>query len=526
MIICGLNVRAQIHSSKPKLVVGIVVDQMRYDLLTRFQMNYSEGGFKRLMARGFTAENMQYNYAPTITGPGHSSIYTGTTPAIHGIAANNWYEDNRNVYCSEDTSVSAVSGTQKAGQMSPRNLLTTTVTDQLKLFTSGKSRIYGVALKDRGAILPAGHLADGVFWYDGKSGNWMTSSFYKNAFPSYITTYNKSYRIYDYMSQGWKLMKPLNKYFSNDLTNDYEEDAFKIKSTTFPYIFKATDYNEDIKTTPYGNSMTTDISLEILKNEKLGLGITTDFLAISYSSTDYIGHSFGPYSMETEDCYYRLDAEIAKLLDALDIQLGKDNYWLFLTADHGIQDIPAMSTQMSISAGSFKNEDLTKKINHSLALKFPDQKIVAKVANDQIYLTEENIERSEEIASYLRNTLTNYHEGIAGFFSFEHLASSSIPFEIREKLIKGYKRGRSGHISILLEPGWMTGHGPKGTTHASPYSHDSHVPFLFYGKGTQKKSSSQPYQITDIAPTLSYLLGILYPNGCIGKPIPELDYLK
>lgn len=519
----------QIKSDKPKLIVGIVVDQMRYDILHRLEHNFGDNGLKRLMYRGFSAENMQYNYVPTYTGPGHASIYTGSVPAIHGIAANDWIENKSNKrYCTQDEFVKAVGGDSKAGKMSPQNMKTTTITDQLKLFTNNQSKVIGIALKDRGAILPAGHMANAAYWYDGKTGNWMTSSFYTDKLPLWVDKFNAQHHPAKLMQQQWNLLLSKEKYTYHNHDNEPWEEANFGKSTpTFPYTFDTQKYNSDIRYTPYGNTLTTNFAVEALQAENLGRNVSTDFLAISYSSTDYVGHATGPYSLETEDTYYRLDSDIAQLLDALDRQMGKDNYWIFVTADHGVQDAIGYSQAHRIPAIGFSEDKIRTILNQYLQSKLHIANAIRDITNEQIYLESTLTISSTDIARTLNTISSDSVQGIAGFYSFESLGDYALPHILREKINNGYSRNRSGDIYILLEPNGMNQYRTgKGTTHGSPYTHDSHIPFLFYGKGVKAAHSSRPYHITDIAPTISYLLGMLHPNGCIGTPISELDYLK
>lgn len=514
-------------SPPPKLIVGIVVDQMRYDFLTRFQSNFSENGFKRLMTKGFFAENMHFNYAPTVTGPGHASIYTGTVPAIHGIAANDWLQNgDSTMYCTEDKSVQGIGGDPKSGKMSPKNLLVTTITDQLRLYSNKESKVIGIALKDRGAILPAGHLGNGAYWFDGKTGNWITSDYYMSKLPNWVMEYNSLKRPAELLKSNWDLLLAKENYlYTKQDSNGWEELKFQKETPTFPYRFNSEKRNSDIRFTPFGNTLTNELAIAAIKKENLGRGAGIDFLALSYSSTDIVGHDFGPYSLEIEDTYYRLDRDIANLLSELDAQLGRDQYWIFLTADHGVQDVPGFSRSHKIPAGTIIEKELKSNLNSYLFNLYGIENSIKQVKNEQLYVNEQLASKTNEIASNLNKFLANKLEGIRGFYSFDKLQESPLPYSVKEKMINGFYPNRSGDIAVLLQPNWMS-HGQRGTTHGSPYSHDTHIPFLFYGKGVKPTSSSSPYKIVDIAPTLSYLLGILQPNGCIGHPIKELEYLK
>lgn len=286
---------AQTNTSKPKLVVGIVVDQMRWDYLYRYQDRYTQNGFNRLLNEGFSNENTYIPYLPTYTAIGHSTIYTGSVPAIHGITGNDFImqDSGQSMYCTQDDSVQTVGGTGKVGQMSPKNLLTSTVTDQLKLATNFRSKVYGVSIKDRGGILPAGHFADAAFWFDGDTGNWVTSTFYMNELPGWLNKFNDK-KLTDKYLKEWKPLYPINTYKQSIADkNNYEQTYKGQEHSVFPYNLAKLKKDNGlglIRSTPYGNTLTKDIALAILENEKLGqneAGIT-DFLAVSFSSTDYV----------------------------------------------------------------------------------------------------------------------------------------------------------------------------------------------------------------------------------------------
>ena len=302
-------------AQQPKLVVGIVVDQMRYDYLYSFSNKYGNGGFRRLLNDGFLCKNAQYNYVPTFTGPGHASIYTGTTPAIHGIAANEWYDKKtkKEIYCTQDKNVKPVGSTSDAGLMSPANLDATTVGDEIKIASNNKAKVVGISLKDRSSILPAGHAADGAYWFDGSTGNFITSTFYRNELPKWLNDFNDKKLAKHYLEKGWNALLPIDKYTESlPDENAFEKAPNKKDKPVFPYDFKKQlDENkfDIIRSTPWGNSLTKDIAIAAIEGEDLGGDTICDMLCISFSSTDYVGHSFGPKSIELEDTYIRLDIE-------------------------------------------------------------------------------------------------------------------------------------------------------------------------------------------------------------------------
>ena len=309
----------------PKLVVGIIVDQMRYDYLTRFYGQFGDDGFKRLINEGFNCKNNHFNYAPTTTGPGHTSVYSGTTPATHGVIANNWYNKTtgKDVYCAGDDKYASVGTEADAGKMSPHRMVVTTVTDQLRLATQMKGKTIAVAIKDRGAVLPGGHTANAAYWYHGdEEGKFITSTFYMPKLPKWVDEFNTSNAAEKY-KKPWSTLKPIGSYLESGNDDNIYEGLFEgEKSSVFPHdlpkLWDANGKFSILSVTPFGNSLTADFAIAALQGENLGSDDTTDFLAVSFSSTDYVGHKYGVNSKEIEDVYLRLDEDLARLLDALD----------------------------------------------------------------------------------------------------------------------------------------------------------------------------------------------------------------
>ncbi|WP_042249682.1 alkaline phosphatase family protein, partial [Jejuia pallidilutea] len=355
-VVFTLPISAQ--EDNPKLVVGIVVDQMRYDYLTRFDKKFGENGFKRMMREGFNCKNNHFNYVPTYTGPGHASIYTGTTPKYHGIIGNNWYDKDikKMVYCAGDTTVNSVGTAAASGLMSPHRMLTTTFADENRLFTQMRGKTIGVSIKDRGAILPAGHSANAAYWFQGgQEGNWISSTFYMDALPKWVNNFNNSKKAESYI-KDWNTFYDIETYTESGADLNNFEGKFKGKETaTFPYNLKALSKKNGgfniLKTTPYGNSLTADFALAAIDGEGLGQDNITDVLTVSFSSTDYVGHKFGVNSKEIEDTYIRLDKDLERFFAALDEKVGKGEYVVFLTADHGAIDVPAYLQSAKIPAG-------------------------------------------------------------------------------------------------------------------------------------------------------------------------------
>ncbi|MFN7419526.1 MAG: alkaline phosphatase family protein, partial [Flavobacterium sp.] len=325
---------------RPKLVVGIVVDQMRMEYLYRFHNDFTETGFKRLMRQGYTFHNAHFNYMPTYTAPGHASVYTGTTPSVHGIVSNEWFSRStgKERYCTDDASVTPLGeGAGKEGLMSPKNLKATTITDELRMATQFQGKVIGLSIKDRGAILPAGHFANWAFWYN-KSGQFISSSFYGAQLPNWVTAFNAQKGYMKYLNEGWKLYKAPEVYNESDPDDSpYEGKLYGVEKPVFPYDLKAMYEKNDagvLRATPFGNDYLAEFAKKAIENENLGKDAITDFLAVSFSSTDYVGHIMGARSMELQDTYLRLDQTISDFLDFLDKTVGKNQYLVFLTADH------------------------------------------------------------------------------------------------------------------------------------------------------------------------------------------------
>jgi predicted AlkP superfamily pyrophosphatase or phosphodiesterase len=517
-------------SSKPKLIVGIVVDQMRNDYIYRYWNRYGNGGFKRLVNDGYYCKNAHYNYIPTFTGPGHSSIYTGTTPRTHGIIANDWFvkTNGKEMYCTQDTAVKSVGSNSKAGWMSPKNQLTSTIGDELKMTSNKKAKVFGVALKDRSSILPAGHAANGAFWFDESTGDFISSTWYMNELPDWVKKFNEKKLAKTYLEKGWTTMYYPESYTSSiSDDNNYELIPNKQEKPVFPYFYKS--YLEKnnvgiIRSTPYGNSITKDIAIECLKNEQLGKDEVTDLFCISFSSTDIVAHSYGPRSVEVEDIYLRLDKDLEELLNALDKEVGKNNYTIFLTADHGGADVPSHLMDNKIPAGYLKETKLTNEVKKYFQTNYGDTSLLANISNEQVFLNEKKIEDlklnkdevEQKLASYLV-TIT----GIAEAYPSKILKYNSFENNDYKALLQnGYNHKLSGNVCFIFNPAWMD-FAEKGTTHGAGYNYDTHVPVLFYGNGIKKGSSFNYIGITQIAPTICELLQINQPNGCVSNPLND-----
>ncbi len=541
--------------SRPKLVVGIVVDQMRYDYIYRYWSKYGNDGFRRLLGEGFSYESCNYNYVPTYTGPGHTSVYTGTTPATHGIVGNNWYEreTGHTTYVTEDKTVQAVGGTAAAGQMSPRHLLATTITDELRLATNFQSKVIGVCIKDRGSILPAGHAASAAYWYDGSNGAFISSTFYTPTLPDWVTKFNAAGHAAEYLAQPWNTLRPIAEYTESTADDVPWESAFKGEakpvfphdlpalSATPPAAVKATERasgekqpaaptrNLDlIRSTPFGNSLTTDFAIETLRAEQMGQRGQTDFLALSFSSTDYVGHQFGTTAIETEDTYLRLDRDLARLLDAIDKQVGRGQALVFLTADHAADQAAGFLEAHRLPGGGMGTFIVRDTVQCALTRRFGPGNWIVDFENQQVYLNRQLIaEKKLELAKVQNEVaeILRLQPHIAQAISATDLQRNAWPVGLGMYQANGFYAPRSGDVLFVMSPGWLEAYGypvVKGTTHGASWAYDTHVPLLFWGWHVKHGESVAPVKIVDIAPTVARYLHIQEPSGCSGVPLEEV----
>jgi arylsulfatase A-like enzyme len=528
----------QSEADRPKLVVGIIVDQMRQEYLYRFYNKFGDGGFKRLMNDGFMLKNAHYNFVPTWTAPGHASVYTGTTPAVHGVIGNDWFDKdlNKRVYCVKDEKVATVGSVSfEEGNMSPHRLISTTITDELKFSTQKRAKVIGLSIKDRGAILPAGHMADAAYWFDKVSGRFITSTFYMNKLPVWVENFNKLGLAEKYSSKVWTPLLPLEQYTESwPDVNPYEGKISGAEKASFPYdvaaMKKVHGNYEALSETPFSDDLLTDMAKATLDGEKLGQDEWTDFLCISYSAPDKLGHDVGPYAVELEDLYIRLDKNLEDFLKKLDQSVGNQNYIVFLTADHAVSDVPQYMIDNKISGGALSTGDIGKKLNDYLKSYFPGKELIRDIFNEQIFLNHEAFSDDPKkggvdllVATELISGYLLQEKGIASVYSKSLIRQGDFnEGGHKGMVIRGYHPKRSGDIAFVLEPHWIDFGKFQGADHSSPYAYDTHVPVLFYGKGIKKGSSVQYHAITDIAPTLSVMLKTKFPSGCVGQPIAEL----
>jgi len=516
---------------KPKLIVGIVVDQMRNDFISRYWEKYGDGGFKRLVNGGYYCKNTHFNYVPTYTGPGHASVYTGATPAVHGIIANYWYEISRGkgTYCVADSTVKPLGIPDvETARRSPRYMKTNTITDALRMSSEFESKVIGISVKDRGAILPAGHSANGAYWYNGASGKWISSSYYMPELPEWVVGFNDQELPAKYLSKPWETLLPIESYTESlPDKNPYEGVYPGEEHPVFPHDLPAITAEVGLSilgNTPFGNTLTSEFAKAAVDAEALGQGSATDFLAISFSCTDKVGHQFGPRAIETEDTYLRLDKDLEELLIHLDMKVGKGNYLVFLTADHGVAEVPAHMMAHKMPGGYFEPRELKRSIGQIATDLFGSDEIIASVSNTQVFLDPTYMEKNKLEQKQVEEELVKAilkMDGIAGAIRGEDLLTGNFGEGFYTLVQNGYHPKYSGNIMLLLQPGWLE-YEHTGSSHGSSYAYDTHVPLVWYGAGISHGSNHHYTTITQIVPTLAAMLDIELPMGSSNEPIEPI----
>ena len=515
---------------RPKLVVGLVVDQMRWDYLYRYYDRYApDGGFRRLLTKGFSCDNTFINYLPSYTACGHTALFTGSVPAIHGITGNEWWEvvDKKSMYCVQDDGVTGVGTNAKAGQMSPKNLQVTTIGDELRLATNFRGKVIGVAFKDRGAILPAGHAANGAYWYEPASGKFISSSYYINELPKWVNDFNDKKLPDTYFQRGWNTMYPIGTYHQSTKDEQvYEGKPFGKENKGFPYDLKRyTGKSYGMLTyTPYGNTLTREMAVAAINAEGLGTDSITDLITISFSTPDYIGHSFGPNSIEAEDNYLRLDKDLGELFKFLDNKVGKGQYLVFISADHAAAHVPGFMAEHHLPGGTVNGSIYKKGIDSVLKEKYGNYNLIIAEENMQLFYDHRLMDSLKLNRDDVTKTIIDYlsvQKGIARVVDISKVMTSTIPEKMRTLMANGYYPTRCGDVQYVMTPGFFTG-GSTGTTHGSMFPYDTHIPLVWYGWNIKPGRTTRETYMTDVAPTIAALLRIQMPSGTVGAVISEV----
>jgi len=525
---------AYIPPDKPRLVVGIVVDQMRYDQLERLRDRFGENGIRRLLNEGTYYKNAGYDYMLTQSAPGHATIATGSEPSLHGITSDSWYVllKNEMLYCTQDNTVNPVGGSYESGMHSPVNLLSSTFSDELAIASGGKARIYSIGMRESSAILSGGHSAKGAYWYDNTTGTWMSSTWYGDSLPAWVNDFNALKYPESLLNSIWTPLKDPSNYGDCLPDSNNFEQGFNGRNY-FPYDLKKMstkgflnskkDYAL-LRETPYGNSYTADFAIRLMKEEGLGKDDVTDFLSISFSATDNIGHRFGPTSVEAADAIYRLDEDIARILKYLNDSLGKKNVLVYFTAAHGVSEIPAILEKNRISAGYFRQNQALQLLKSYLNAVYGQGDWVKGYFEKQVFLNRVLIEDAkiplEEIQKKVARFLVQF-SGVASAYPYSAFEANDFGNGHLKRIVNNFTPQRSGDVIITLNPGWVE-KNDYVTDHNSPYEYDSHVPLIWYGWAVNRATVTRKVNITDIAATLSSLCKVPFPNACTGEPMSEL----
>ena len=537
LIIVRLNLSSQtayIPPEKPKLIVGIVVEQMRYDQLEKFKDRFAENGIRRMLNEGTSFRNASYEYMLTQSAPGHATISTGAEPAINGITSDYWYVPLKNelIYCTQDNQVDPVGGSYESGLHSPVNLLSSSFSDELLMATNNKAKVFSIGIRESSAILSAGHSANGVYWYDDKSGTWMSSTWYMDSLKTWVRDFNALMLSEGYLSNQWTLLKDRSAY-SDCLPDSSSFETGFNKKNYFPYDLKKLsttgllnskrDYSL-LKETPFGNTFTSDFAIRLIREEKLGKDDITDFISICYGSTDNIGHRFGPSSVETGDAILRLDRDIGRLLNYLNDSIGKRNVLVYFTSAHGVSEIPSVLEKNRIPSGYFRQTQAIQLLKSYLNAIYGQGDWVKGYSEKQIFLNRTLIEDAkiplEEVQKRVSRFMVQF-TGIASAYPFTAFEANDFGNGHLKRIVNSFTPQRSGDVIITLNPGWVE-RNDYVTDHNSPYEYDSHVPLIWYGWTVNRASVTRKVNLCDLAATLSSLCKIPYPNASSGDPLLEL----
>jgi len=528
---CGAkhpNESATAQPRKVRLVVGIVIDQFRYDYLTRFEDLFGEGGFRRLLHDGAVFTNANYIHTPTFTACGHATFMSGGTPALNGIVGNEWYdrESKQKVTSVSDSSVQLLGGKEGGTGASPIKMLGSTVGDQLRFSNADQSKVIGISLKDRSAILPAGKHPNGAYWFDKTTGTFVSSTYYFNDLPAWVKKFNQEHPASKYFGAKWEKLLPEAAYQRSQPDNSsYEWSDF---GKTFPYTVNGgvdklgARFYEQFETTPFANEYTAAFAKAAIENEKLGQGEQTDLLTVSFSANDLLGHNYGPYSHEVEDMTLRTDRILADFFSYLDQRIGLANTIIVLTADHGVGPIPEYARDLKFG-GRVPSKAITEAIQQALDKQFGPDKWITSFVNNNVYFDDETIARRKTDRAEVERVASSAVlkvPGMGACFTKSQLLSGQLPIHpIARSVANGFFAPRSGDLIVVSQPFFLIGNDT--TSHGTPHSYDTHVPVIFYGAGITPGSYLAPSSPADIAPTLAALLKIEPPSSYTGRILSE-----
>ncbi len=527
---------AYLPPDKPRLVIGIVVEEMKYDQLEKFRDRFGEDGIKRLINEGTYFRNSSFKYMLTQSAPGHATISTGTEPAYHGITSDNWYVPLKNelIYCTKDIDVDPVGGSFESGLHSPVNLQASTFTDELKMATNNASKVYAVGIKESSAILSAGHAADAAYWFDNSTGTWMSSTYYLKELPAWVSDFNAMRFPDTYLDGTWSLYKSADNYADCLPDSNAYEKGFDGRNY-FPYDLKKIRSKSNssfkngyslLRETPFANTLTTNFAIRLIQKEHLGQDDETDFISICYSATDNIGRRFGPSSVEMGDAILRLDNDIQTLLKFVNDSIGKKNVLIYFTSAHGISEVPTVLQKRRIPAGYFKQYQALQLLRTYLNAVYGEGNWVKGYSDRQVFLNRTLIEDArlslDEVQKKVARFLVQF-TGVTAAYPYSAFEANDYSNGNLKRIINNFSPQRSGDVILVLNPGWVEVEGDDITNSNSPYEYDSHVPLIWYGWSVNRAVVTRDVNMTDIAATLSSLCKIPYPNACTGTPLYELS---
>jgi predicted AlkP superfamily pyrophosphatase or phosphodiesterase len=524
------NPRPAKGSRKPKLVLGIVIDQFRYDYLTRFEDLFGEGGFRRLLTNGAVFTNANYIYLPTVTAPGHATFMSGSIPALDGIISNEWFEreTDRRVESVTDDDVKPLGGGKNALPRSPKRLIGSTLGDQLKLASAGKSKVVGIALKDRAAILPAGKNPDGAYWFDTGNGEFISSTYYFPELPAWVKRFNQTNRPDKYFGAKWEKLLP-DAAYERSLPDDTPFEKYRF-GNKFPHVINGGEekpgskFYDQFDESPFSVDYTAAFAKAAIEGEGLGQDDYTDLLTVSFSTIDFLGHYVGPYSQEIEDLTLRTDRTLADLFSYVDRKVGLANTIVVLTADHGVAPIPEHAKAMGLVSGRVDVKTIPDAVQKALDEKFGHDTWIRDAVAGNIYFDYKTLDRRQVKREDVERTACDAVMKVVGvadcYTRTQLLAKQLAPGLISTRVLNDFFPERNGDLVFVLKPYYMV-RADEGTTHGSPYSYDTHVPIIFYGYGIVPGSYAGVSSPADIAPTLSTLLKLEPPSSSVGRVLTE-----
>ncbi len=518
---------------KPKLVVQVVVEQMRYDLLQRYWDRFSDKGFKRLVNEGTLCKDAYYDYMVTESAPGYATIATGSNPSEHGIVSDDWYVRLRNAtqFCVDDPKLDDRFTNFDENKYSPKQIIGSTLGDELRASNYKRSKVISISIKNYASVLSGGYLANAAYWMDENTADWVSSTYYMDSLPRWVRDFNKKELVPLYLSREWNTLNPIGSYQQSLADNNSYETGFSNHQRTFPYNLKLlslTEGSKVIKYTPYGNSYAASLAVAAIIFEELGKDSYPDLLTISFATTGYVTDLFGVRSVELEDVYLRLDKEISHLLNVLDDRVGKENVIVVLTSDRGISDHPDFNKEIGVPTGEFDSQKAIFLLNSYLKAIYGRTGWVKHYSDKQIYLDQLVIDAAKLSLADVQLKAAQFmseFNGVANATTGSVLQTNSFTEGTMRKFMNSYSLVRSGDILLNLKPGWVEKKkyfSKNSIQQSSPYRYDSHVPLIFYGWKIKHTEIQEPVHMNDIAPTLSDFLKITYPSGATGKLIKGL----